>query len=163
MWRRWVNFWIWRKISILEYYYCYYFTRWIFLEILNFSKRFPWSVDSNFYLKYKFRILESQIILKIQLTSEILACHRIRCAFVRALGVDGRTRCTPYCSVWLTNDVRFRISIRLFSANFDEYSRGNFRNSNKLYSTRIRSKIVKILALLQIQDCKFTDHRRIDL
>lgn len=33
---------------------------------------------------------------------------------------------------------------------------------NKLYSTRI-SKIVKILALLQIQDCKFTDHRRIDL
>lgn len=100
-----------------------------FLEILNFSKRFPWSVDSNFYLKYKFRILESQIILKIQLTSEILACHRIRCAFVRALGVDGRTRCTPYCSVWLTNDVRFRISIRLFSANFDEYSRGNFRNS----------------------------------
>lgn len=34
---------------------------------------------------------------------------------------------------------------------------------NKLYSTRIRSKIVKILALLQIQDCKFTDHRRIDL
>lgn len=35
---------------------------------------------------------------------------------------------SPYRSVWLTNDVRFRISIRLFSANFHEYSRGNFRN-----------------------------------
>lgn len=68
----------------------------------------------NFCLKYKFRIyiiLECEIILKIQLTSEILPCHRIRCAFVRALGVDGRTRCTLHTAQfdWQTMfDLEFR-------------------------------------------------------
>lgn len=108
----------------------------------------------NFCLKYKFRIyiiLECEIILKIQLTSEILPCHRIRCAFVRALGVDGRTRCTLHTAQfdWQTMfdlEFRFVYSLLIFmNIRVEIFEIFLYIYINCIFV----SKIVKILGLLE--------------